>query len=508
MAKSAAAFEITLSERPAKSGMVQWLCEELRRAILENRLKRGMRLPSTRELARQYGLSRGTAVVAFEQLHSEGYLEGKTGSGTYVNRLLPEDMLNARRPPDRGTRRARSVPQLSQFAARLLTAAHARPQPARAFRGGEPALDEFPARVWMQVASRHWRQGAGRLLGDIDPRGYRPLREAIADYAGAARGVRCAADEIIIVSGTQQALSLTAQLTLDAGDAALVEDPCYFGTRYTLRAAGARIIPVPVDAHGMHLAAGRREYERAKLAYVTPAHQFPLGATMSLERRLALLNWARRTGGLIFEDDYDSEYRYSGQPIPALQGLDEAGSVVFAGSFSKVLFPGLRLGYVIAPEALVEKFASAKFIADFSSAVVDQAVLCDFITEGHFGRHIRCMRELYAARLAALREAVQQKLAGLLRLQEIQAGMGTVGWLEAGISAKAAEAEATAQGLEVMAVDRFAIRQRVNEGLLLGFAAVDARELRRGVERLAVALESVRKRHASPSKGRISHRPA
>ncbi|HEV2288244.1 MAG TPA: PLP-dependent aminotransferase family protein [Candidatus Acidoferrales bacterium] len=501
MTKSAASFEVTLGERAAKSGMLEWLCEELRRAILENRIQRGMRLPSTRELARQYGLSRGTAVAAFEQLHSEGYLEGKTGSGTYVNRLLPEDMLHARRTNDGATKRARRTPRLSRFARRLPTGLHARPQPARAFRGGEPALDEFPARAWMQIAARRLQQGAGKLLGDIDPRGYRPLREAIASYAGTARGVRCTAEQIVIISGTQQALSLTAQVTLDEGDAVLVEDPCYFGARFLLRAAGTKIIPVPVDAHGICIEEGQRDYEQAKLAYVTPAHQFPLGSTMSLERRLALLNWARRTRGLIFEDDYDSEYRYSGRPIPALQGLDQTGSVVFAGSFSKVLFPGLRLGYLIVPETLIEKFAAAKFIADFSSATIEQATLCDFMTEGHFARHIRSMRELYAERLAVLQEAAQQKLAGVLRIQEIEAGMTTVGWLESEISAKSAAAAAAALGIEVMTIGQFAIKHRVGEGLLLGFAAVDARELRRGVERLAVALESARRNrtHSAPA---------
>jgi GntR family transcriptional regulator/MocR family aminotransferase len=331
-------------------------------------------------------------------------------------------------------------------------------------------------------------------LADGDSRGYRPLREAVADYLGAARGVRCNADQVIIVSGIQQGLDLTARLTLDPGDAVWVEDPCYFGVPAMLRALQARIVAVSIDRYGPNVRDARRRCADAKLAYVTPAHQFPLGPAMALDRRLALLDWARQTGGLIFEDDYDSEYRYSGRPIPAIQGLDQSGSVIFSGSFGKVLLPSLRLGYLVVPLELVDKFAAARFVIDRFSSVIDQAMMCDFLTEGHFGRHIRRMRELYASRLAILRDAVDRKLAGLLHLQDTEAGVQTVGWLGEGLSAADVADAAAAESVEVIPINRFAIRARLPEGLLLGFAAVDAREIIRGVDRLARVLERCTRR--------------
>jgi GntR family transcriptional regulator/MocR family aminotransferase len=450
---------------------------------------RGMRLPSTRELARRYGVSRGTVVTAFEQLHAEGYLEGRVGAGTYVNTLLPEDFLHARRGAGTLERERKSPRSLSQYAQRLGKVAGARSQPARAFRAAEAALDAFPITLWAQIASRRLRGATRSLLADVDPRGYRPLREAVSDYLGTARGVRCTTEQVIIVAGIQQALELTARLVLDPGAPVWVEDPCFFGVTAMFKALAAKVIPVSVDADGLSVAEGQRRCDRAKLAYVTPAHQFPLGVTMSLDRRLALTDWARRTGGLIFEDDYDSEYRYSGRPIPALQGLDQSGSVIFAGSFSKVLFPSLRLGYLVAPTRLIDKFAAARYTMDRHSAVIDQATLCDFIIEGHFGRHIRRMRELYASRLTVLRESVQRRLAEFLTIPKTEAGVNTVGWLGKGLSAEAIARAAAERKVEVIPINRFALKKRTPEGLLLGFGAVDDRELLRGVKDLADAIE-------------------
>jgi GntR family transcriptional regulator / MocR family aminotransferase len=479
---------VFVNPRP-DSALAQWLCDEVRSAILDGRLRRGMRLPATRELARHYGLSRGTVVTAFEELHSEGYLEGKVGAGTYVNALLPDDLLYAgpvSGKPKKVNRRSRT---LSRFALRLETPPPGRRQPARAFRAGEPALDAFPLAAWARIASRRLRRATRSLLASGDSRGYQPLREAVADYLGSARGVRCTPDQVIIVSGIQQALELTARLVLDPGDRVWVEDPCYFAVPAVFRALQARIVPVSVDRDGLDVTEGERRCPVARLAYVTPAHQFPLGSVMALDRRLALLNWARRAGGLIFEDDYDSEYRYAGRPIPAIQGLDEGGSVVFSGSFGKILLPSLRLGYLVAPSDLVDKFAAARNVTDRFSPVIEQAVMYDFITEGHFGRHVRRMRELYAGRLAVLREAVSRRLDGLLRLQETEAGIQTVGWLGEGLEARAVADAAAAADVEVMPIDQFSLRSSLPEGLLLGFAAVDEPEILRGVEKLARVLE-------------------
>jgi GntR family transcriptional regulator / MocR family aminotransferase len=428
MAKTTSSFDFAVSERRPGTNLFRWIYDEVRSAILDGRLRRGMRLPSTRELARRYRVSRGTVVIAFNQLHAEGYLEGKVGAGTYVNTFLPEDFLYAKRSARTLDGARKFTPSLSKYAQRLRPAADARSQPAHAFRAAEPALDAFPTTLWAQIASRRLRGATRKLLADIDPRGYRPLREAVSNYLGTARGVKCTTEQVIIVAGIQQALDLTARLVLDSGAPVWVEDPCFFGVAAMFEALAAKIVPVSVDMGGLNVAEGQRRADRAKLAYVTPSHQFPLGVTISLDRRLALRDWALRTGGLIFEDDYDSEYRYSGRPIPALHGLDRSHSVIFAGSFSKLLFPSLRLGYLVAPTRLIDKFAAARYIMDRHSAVIDQAILCDFITEGHFGRHIRRMRELYASRLSVLRESVQRRLGELLTISETEARLELILW--------------------------------------------------------------------------------
>jgi GntR family transcriptional regulator/MocR family aminotransferase len=489
MAKTASGFEFVINKRQLGKNLVHWIYDEVRSAILDGRLKREMRLPSTRELAGRYGVSRGTIVTAFRQLHAEGYLEGKVGAGTYVSTFLPEDFLHAKRSARASNGAKKLPPFLSKYAQRLPPAAAGRSQPAHAFRAAEPALDAFPTTLWAQIASRRLRAATRKLLADVDPRGYRPLREAVANYLGTARGVRCTTEQVVIVAGIQQALEITARLVTDPSAPVWLEDPCFFGVAAMFKALGAKIIPVPVDRNGLDVAEGNRRCDRARLVYVTPAHQFPLGMTMSLDRRLALLNWARRTGGLIFEDDYDSEYRYSGCPIPALQGLDRSDSVIFAGTFSKLLFPSLRLGYLVAPTRLIDKFAAARYTVDRHSAVIDQAILCDFITEGHFGRHIRRMRELYASRLSVLRDSVQRGLGELLTIPETEAGVNTVGWLGKGLSAEAIARVAAERKVEVIPINRFALKKRMPEGLLLGFGAVDDRELRRGVKDLADAIE-------------------
>jgi len=489
MAKAALSFDLALT--PPKPGAVlfRWLCDEIRAAILDGRLKRGMRLPATRELAQRYRLSRGTVVTAFEQLHAEGYLEGEVGAGTRVNTLLPEDLLHAKRPPDGASHKLESRPILSEYARRLMPFPEGTLPPPRAFRALTPAFDVFPLELWTQIAARRLRRATRSLLADVCPRGYRPLREAVADYLGSARGVKCSTDQVIIVAGIQQALDLAARLTVDPGDAVWLEDPCVPMIPAMFRALGAKIVPVPVDQCGLDVSEGRRRCPQARLAYVTPAHQFPLGAIMTVDRRLALLDWARRARALVFEDDYDSEYRYSGLPIPALQGLDQVGSVVYSGSFSKVLFPTLRLGYLVVPSNLIDKFAAARMIMDRHSSVIDQAIMCDFITEGHFGRHIRRMREIYAGRLAVLREAVEKKLGGAMRIGEVEAGVHTVGYLNHGISAVEVARLAARDNVEVVPLQAFTLKAPVPESLLLGFGAVDDRELRRGVDVLAAAIE-------------------
>jgi GntR family transcriptional regulator/MocR family aminotransferase len=488
--KQSSTLPLNLRQPAAGVALYRWLYEELRAAILAGHLAAGARLPATRDLAEQYGLSRPTVVTAFEQLREEGYVEGKTGSGTYVSRTIPDELLQVSGAGSTGPVRRRKI-KLADYARRLHPLRRTPTGAARAFRASKPALSEFPTALWAQVAARRLRHVSVNLLGGGEGLGYRPLREAVAEYLNTSRGVKCSAEQVLIISGVQQALDRTAHLFLNEGDAVWMEEPGYPGAAYAFKAVGAKLCGVGVDEEGLNLENGLRRWPQPRLVYVTPAHQFPLGVTMSLPRRLALLEWARKSGTLIFEDDYDSEYRYSGRPIPALQGLDRAGVVIFAGSFSDVLFPALRLGYLVVPQDLVEVFAAAESVSTHQAPLVDQAILCDFLAEGHFARHVRRMRELYAERWGILLESAREKLGGLLEIPEIEAGLRTVGWLAPGIRAEAAAEAAAKRKVEIVPVRRYAYGRCRREGVILGFAAFDGREIRRGVEELARALEVV-----------------
>jgi GntR family transcriptional regulator/MocR family aminotransferase len=489
MPKLATFLPLSLSAPPPGMPLYRWFYSELRGAILEGRIPPGARLPATRDLARDYKLSRATVVTAFDQLRSEGYVEGRVGAGTYVSQVLPDDLLQVQRTGAAQAAGPKRV-QWSSYAKRLKDYRGGEPRITRAFRTNQAALDVFPTTLWAQVASRRLRRASTQLLAGGEALGYRPLRQAVTEYLNASRGVKCSVDQVLITSGVQEAVDRAAHLLLDPGAPVWVEEPGYPGAAIVFRAVGAKVCPVPVDAEGLDLEAGLRRWRSARLVYVTPAHQFPLGVTMSLRRRLALLEWARRSQTLIFEDDYDSEYRYAGRPIPALQGLDRAGVVIFAGTFNEVLFPALRLAYLVVPPSMVDRFAAAQSVTMRHAPLLDQAVLCDFITEGHFARHIRRMRELYAQRLAVFLEASRSRLDGLLEIPSVEAGLQTVSWLAPGIGAEQAAEEAARREVEVIPISRYATRPLSRQGLLLGFAAVDKRELRRGVEELGNALEA------------------
>lgn len=468
------------------------LYEGLREAVLAGRLRSGMRLPSTRALASELGVSRNTVMGAFLQLLAEGYLEGRVGSGTYVADSLPDDLLRAQarkglEPGPAGRAGRRLSGRGETLAATRASTAGDRGVP-QAFRPGVPALEEFPTRVWGRLAARMWRSPPRGLLGYGDPAGYGPLREEIAAYLGAARAVECGWEQVIVVSGSQQALDLAARVLLDPGDAAWVEDPGYAGARGALIAAGARIVPVPVDEEGLRVSDGVRRAADARLAYVSPSHQYPLGATMSVSRRLELLAWASRTGAWVLEDDYDSEYRYTGRPLEALQGLDAEGRVIYLGTFSKVLSPALRLGYLVVPPDLVDPFSAARELTDRHSPLVEQAVLARFIAEGHFARHLRRMRTLYAGRQDVLVEAAAEDLRGLLDVRPAEAGMHLVGWLPDRTDDREAMRRAAARGVEATALSMYGIEPPARGGLLLGYAAVGEAGIRAGVRRLAAAL--------------------
>lgn len=489
MAKRSTAFELTLPAQPADTTTYEWLYEALRTEILNGRLRPGTRLPSTRELAERYALSRGTIVNAFELLKSEGYIEGTTGSGTFVSATLPDDLLKAKSSDAAVGGRSRAHRMLSEYGRRAAYDPNFEERPLRAFRANLPAVDLFPMKRWAAIASRRMRNSSPAMLIGCDPIGYRPLREAVAEYLNAWRGVKCSAENVLIVSGVQEAIDLAARVFITPGDRACVEDPGYPGAANVFAACGAKIVHVPVDGEGLRL--DERALRDARLIYVTPAHQAPLGVTMSLPRRLALLEYAERTDALIFEDDYDSEYRYSSRPVPALAGLDRAGSVIYSGSFSKVLFPSLRLGYVVASPEIISRFEAVKSITSRHAQMLDQCVLCDFIVEGHFARHVRRMREVYAERLSALTDSIRSRLGGVLEISDVEAGLQTAAWLPCGVDGAIVQQRAAARGISATALSVYSRRALEPDGLQLGFAAVGPPEIRRGVEELAAVLESL-----------------
>ncbi len=482
---------------PAPDAPLYWqLYAHLRAAILSGRLKKGTKLPSTRALADELHVSRNTVLNAYDQLRVEGYLESVEASGTFVAPVLPDTLLATPTPaapslpatPSSGRR-----PRLSK-AGEALAAAPAMASPLlpkaggyaqRAFRAGIPALDVFPFELWAKLVAWRARHATGTELRYQDTAGYRPLREAIADHVTVTRRVRCTADQIVVVAGSQGALDLAARLLINPGDAAWMEDPGYLGARGALLGSGAQVIPVPVDREGLVVEAGIAASPEARLAYLTPSHQFPLGVTMSLSRRLAVLDWAKRAGATILEDDYDSEYRFAGRPLAALQGLDDGECVIYLGTFSKVLFPSLRLGYLILPPPLVEPFLAARQFVDIHPPLLEQAVLADFMSQGHFSRHLRRMRALYAERRATFLDAMKELP---LEIDASETGIHCVGWLPPGIDDTAAARKAAEHGVDVVPLSKFSATPMARQGLLLGFAGVDRQHLVEGADRLALAL--------------------
>ena len=461
----------------------------IRHRILDGVLGAGVALPSTRALAGDLSVSRSTVILAYEQLRAEGYVQGRMGAATRVCESLPDRHVRAHAPAERRggmhtghlSARARAVTDVPRVLDVL-------GRPPRAFRIAVPAVDMFPVDTWGRLLARRWRRTPARSLAYGEPFGYRPLREAVAAYLGSARGVRCTPDQVMIVSGSQEALDLACRVTLDPGDSAWIEDPGYFGARGALASAGANVVPVPVDHDGMIVQQGIRAAPDARLAFVTPARQLPLGVTMSLTRRLELIEWARGAGAWILEDDYDSEFRYAGRPLAALQGLDPDGSVIYIGTFSKVMFPSLRLGYVVMPPALADAFGAMNQFASYSSPYLEQAVLADFMTDGHFERHIRRTRAMYRDRQALLVERVKTELAGRLSVTASDAGMTLIGWLPSGANDVAVANAARARNVDVVPLSAFATRP-ISPGLLLGYAGVREDDIRDGVTSLARALD-------------------
>jgi GntR family transcriptional regulator/MocR family aminotransferase len=472
------------------------LYEQLRSSILSGQLAAGARLPPSRVLAGESGLSRNTVLAAFDQLAAEGYIDGRPGSGTYVSRMLPDQYLQSGPGP------SSSAPQSATGAARLsargqgLAGVRRVPLPAvlgqqprrTAFLIGLPALDAFPFKTWSRLYSSRLDRSGPLLMRYDDPAGYRPLREAIAAYLSTARGIHCTAEQVIVTTGSQQALEFCARILLDPGDAAWLEEPGYLGARAALVSASARIIPVPVDEFGLNVAAGVDLEPSARLAIVTPSHQFPLGHTMSLERRLALIDWAGRNQSWIIEDDYDAEFRYVGRPQAALKAIDTHQRVIYVGTFSKVLFPSLRLGYVVAPTDLVDGFMAAHLSSDMHAHLIDQAVVADFMELGHFVHHIRRMRVLHYERQHQLIQETE-RLGDRLALRPSDSGLHLVGQLVTGCDDTVVANDALRHGVHVWPLSIHHYNPTHAAGLLLGYAGTTAHDMRCGVDILDKTLK-------------------
>ena len=502
--KARAASSLLIAVDPSRADTLQFqIYSAVRRGILDGTIPPGARLPSSRALAADLAVSRTTALLAYDQLTAEGYLEASHGSGTFVSRELPD----VRVTPPAGILPTTLHRPISKRGASLLDvppSAHRVGPGARPFRLGVPALDLFPIQLWSQLAQRRVRSLGIAQLDYSDILGYRPLREAIAAHVELARGAVCTPDQVVIVSGAQRGLDLLCRLLLDPGDPVLLEEPGYPGARGALLDAGAVIRPVPVDGEGLHIDAAGRRAAGAKLVYVTPSHQFPLGVLTSLRRRLALLDWAAREGAWILEDDYDSEFRYRSRPIPCLQGLDGGGRVLYIGTFAKALFPSLRLGFVIVPPALIEPVRAARRAADGQPHHLDQLVLTDFIADGHYERHLRRMRGVYAERLGAVLDSAARYCGETFRLRPIAAGLHLVGELS-DVADHEAAAAAAARGIEVMPLSAFCLSPATPvNGLVLGFGCLRPQALEEGMAQLAASLDELRRR----TRPRAGPRPA
>jgi len=470
----------------------QQIYERIRGAILGGAAPPGSRLPSWNALAAELGVARGTVKAAYEWLAGEGYILAEGAAGTRVNAGLRPEALT-RRLDER-------LPRLSDAA--FLTPAGSYPWGAapRLFQVGVPAVDAFPRSAWSRLVARHARKLGPAAMTYPDPAGYPPLREAVVRYLAIARGVVCAPDQVFITAGYTGALDLVTRALLRPRDPVWIEDPCYPRTREALDLAGARLVPVPVDDEGMDVASGIAAEGKARFAVVTPSHQAPLGMALSLPRRLALLAWAQQSGGWIVEDDYYGEFQFRGRPVPALKSLDQADRVIYVGTFSKVLMPSLRLGYIVAPQALAPQLRRiASFLAP-SQALLAQMAVADFIAEGHFARHIRRMRRIYRARRAAVVKALEAGFGARWEIGLQESGMHLLARLPPGSDDAALAARRAVAALGPVALSPWAVKAPCGPGLIMGFANIAERRAGAAVAQLANALniapESRRRRGA------------
>ncbi|MFZ0549795.1 MAG: PLP-dependent aminotransferase family protein [Steroidobacteraceae bacterium] len=491
MPKQGRTAPFVLRPRTAGTTLHSWLYQEIRAAILDSRLEPGLKLPARKVLARQCHVSIGTVTEVYDRLVKLGYLDARAGSGTYVGATLPEatpESTGPRTPgPAGGPRRILSARGRLLAAQRLPRLSSNRA--VETFRLDRAALEHFPIETWNQLAAQHLRRRPSlELLAHGDPLGFRPLRAALAAHVGRTRGVRCDADQVVITSGTQHSLDLVARLLLDPGDQVWMEDPGYAPVTSLLRSHGAEVIGIPVDTQGLDCVAGRLRCPLARLAYVTPGCQFPLGVPMSHRRRLQLLDWANEAAAWIFEDDYDGLLRCDCRQPQALRSLDGTGGVIYSNSLNRMLFSSLRLGFLILPPAFIEPAAAALSITQRYQPTLDQATLADFITLGHFDRHLRRLCELYTERREALIAAGKAELGGLVQFSDSQFGSQVLGWLAADMSEAETWRRSVARNIAMVPLASLTIGQPMPPGLVFGLGAADARAIRTAIKRLGRVL--------------------
>jgi GntR family transcriptional regulator/MocR family aminotransferase len=475
-----------------KLPMFRQLYDQIRKAILEGRVKSECRIPSSRDLMEQLGVSRTTVVSAIEMLIAEGYLVTSHGRGTFVSSDIPDEQVKPQRiVAEESSKNSSASNHLGQYGKSLLKLGRANLHTGEShpFCPGEPALDEFPLDVWSRIVRRIWKSIDPRKLSYGEPAGYGPLRVQVADYLSVRRGVSCDPSQVMIVNGTQQAVDIVARISLDHGDEVLFENPGYVSARDAFSKRGAKVLPMNVGASGANVEEAIRKHGDARLAYVTPSHQYPLGVTLPIEKRLALIRWANESQSLILEDDYDSEYRYSQQPLPCMQGLDQGARTIYVGSFSKVVFPALGLGYAIVPTSMVTAFENALRLVSRLGSQVDQIALSEFIREGHFVRHLRRMRKTHALRREVFVAELKKRLSDKLEVIGTPAGLHCTSIIKTKQSdidlvARFAEMGVVARALSEYYLPGTPKRLRKN-GLVFGFAASEPQRIRKRIREIA-----------------------
>lgn len=494
--RSGVLFDTLAVDPTLGSTLTRQLFEHLRERIIAGRLPVGTRLPSSRALAKQLGVGRNTVLASYDQLLAEGFVEAESGSGTWVSFKKP-----AASPA--GAAKGAGQPRLSQRGELLARD----PQPARSpnkinLQPGFPETSSFPTETWSRLLSRNARQRGGDMVGYYDYAGHRRLREAIATYIGAARGVDCEPEQVIVVTGAQAALDLVSRTLLDNGDTAWIEDPGYLGARSALLGSGARLAPLLVDRNGWHLECSGPP---PRAIYITPSCQWPLGLSMGVNERMRLLSLAEQHNAWLIEDDYDGEYRFRGQPVPALYGLDRSNRVIYIGTFGKILFSSLRIGFLVVPRELSNAISRAVSITGQFAPLLLQSTLADFIEQGHFATHLKRMRRLYARRQAILLDLCRERLSTWISVTANDAGMQIFASFRPAWDDRAVAAAALAHGVDVQPVSINYRYQQPEHGLLLGFAALDEKAMGVAISGLRAAFEDL-ERHGQESGSANSYR--